>query len=141
MAGSDGHIERIGLVIAHCQHTVLDGRGAVVGDGDEQRDQILVALEALILFWVELHGVGKGVAEVNRFAVELGVAFLVGSHKAHVNLLLGHVAVEVVDDAVRLRLHSGDRCTQMEAAVLVGHQTRSTDTHTHGVVFENLFTP
>ena len=99
MAGSDGHIERIGLVIAHCQHTVLDGRGAVVGDGDEQRDQILVALEALILFWVELHGVGKGVAEVNRLAVELGDALLVGTHKAYVNLLLGHVAVEVVDGA------------------------------------------
>ena len=134
-------MERIGLVIAHCQHTVLDGRGAVVGDGDEQRDLILVALEALILLRVELNGVGKGVAEVNRLAVELGDTLLVGTHEAHVNLLLGHVAVEVVDDAVRLRLHSGDGRAQMEAAVLVGHQTRSTDTHTHGVVVENLFTP
>ena len=100
-----------------------------------------MALEALILFRVELHGVAKGVAEVSRFAVELGDTLLVGTHEAHVNLLLGHVAVEVVDDAARLRLHSGDGHAQMEAAVLVGHQARSANTHAHGVVLDNLLTP
>ena len=95
-----GHVERevlVGVVLRHREHTLVDGRRAVVVDGDEHRNLVLAALEALVVVLVEGDAVSEGIAEVGCRLVQLRVARTVDSHVAHLHLLVGHVAVEAVD--------------------------------------------
>ena len=69
-ASGDGHVQRV-LLAVDSQHTLIDGRCAVVVDGDEQGNLVLVALEGLVVVGIERHRIVEGIAEIGCRLVQL----------------------------------------------------------------------